>query len=92
MRSLALSLALLIAVPAVFAAERTVTLAVENMTCAACPVVVKRSLTRVSGVKTVEVSLERKRAVVAFDDARTSVTSLTDATAKAGFPSSLVER
>jgi len=32
------------------AASRTVTLAVQNMTCAVCPITVKKALEHVSGV------------------------------------------
>jgi len=38
------------------AAERTITLKVENMTCDLCAPTVKRSLSRVNGVIRVEVS------------------------------------
>ena len=41
-----------------FAAEKTVTLAVENMTCTACPHIVKGSLTAVPGVSHVVISFE----------------------------------
>ena len=34
----------------VAAAERTVTLTVENMTCASCPLIVRKSLERIAGV------------------------------------------
>jgi periplasmic mercuric ion binding protein len=70
-----------------FASERTVTLAVQNMYCAACPYTVKSSLQSVTGVKTVLVSFENKTAIVAFDDAKTSVAALTKATTDAGYPS-----
>lgn len=40
------------------AAERTVTLAVDKMTCVTCPYIVKQALTRVAGVKRAEVSFE----------------------------------
>jgi mercuric ion binding protein len=53
---------------------------------------VKQSLARVDGVKTVAVSLEKKIAVVTFDDSRTDVSKLTRATADAGFPSRVLER
>lgn len=66
---------------------RTVTLAVPGMTCATCPITVKRALTRVLGVTAVDVSYERLEAVVTFDDARTSVRALIDATTRAGYPS-----
>ena len=74
-----------------FAAEKSVTLAVENMTCASCPYIVKKSLTRVPGVTKVDVSFERKTAMVAFDDTKTSVEALTEATFDAGYPSELAK-
>ena len=40
----------IIASPAVMAADRTITLAVNNMDCAACPSIVKGSLEAVPGV------------------------------------------
>jgi len=76
----------LFAAPA-FAAERTVTLAVENMTCGSCPFIVKESLSAVPGVEKVEVSFENKTAVVTFDDAKADVAALIKATTDAGYPS-----
>lgn len=49
-------LAVLVASPAAMAADRTVTLAVKNMDCAACPSIVKASLKAVPGVAKVAVS------------------------------------
>jgi periplasmic mercuric ion binding protein len=72
---------------AAFAGERTITLAVQNMYCAACPYTVKSSLQSVPGVKKVLVSFENKTAIVAFDDAKASVAALTKATTDAGYPS-----
>jgi mercuric ion binding protein len=72
------------------AAEQTVILSVKNMTCASCPYIVKQSLTRVDGVKAVNVSLEEKKAVVQYDDAKTNVEALTAATGNYGFPSSVI--
>ena len=46
------------------AAEKTVTLAVQNMYCAACPHTVKASLAAVPGVAKVVVSFKEKTAVV----------------------------
>ncbi len=48
---------------------------------------VKKALERVEGVKQAKVSFEKKLAVVTFDDAMTSIDSLTEATKNAGFPS-----
>ena len=72
---------------AAFAAEKTITLAVKNMYCAACPHTVKASLQAVPGVKAVTVSFKNKTAVVTYDDTRTDVKALTAATTDAGYPS-----
>ena len=69
------------------AGERTVTLTVENMFCAACPHIVSKSLDRVGGVVAVAVSDEDKTATVTFDDARTGIADLIKATTDAGYPS-----
>ncbi len=82
--------ALASAVPA-SAAERTITLAVDNMTCELCPPIVKKSLARVPGVAKTEVSSETHQAVVTFDDDKTTVAALVDATTKAGYPSRPVQ-
>jgi mercuric ion binding protein len=57
------------------------------MTCAACPITVKKALDKVNGVEKVDVSLEKKEAVVTFDDAKTKVEALLNATKNAGYPS-----
>jgi periplasmic mercuric ion binding protein len=74
---------------AAFAGETTVTLAVQNMYCSACPITVKSSLEAVPGVDKVVVSYEEKTAVVTFDDAKTAVPALISATTNAGYPSAL---
>ncbi len=70
-----------------FAAEKTVTLAVQHMTCAACPRTVKASLQAVPGVTNVVVSAEDKTAVVTFDDSKAEADALVKATTNAGYPS-----
>ena len=70
-----------------FAAERTVTLTVSNMYCAACPHTVKASLEAIPGVKSVVVSYKTQTAVVTYDDAATEVKTLIAATTNAGYPS-----
>jgi periplasmic mercuric ion binding protein len=71
-----------------FAAEKTVTLGVQHMTCALCPCTVKASLQAVPGVSTVVVSFEDKTAIVTFDDSKVEVDALVKATTNAGYPSS----
>lgn len=77
-----------VAVP-VWAATQTVTLSVPGMTCAACPITVKKALSRVEGVSKIDVSYAGLEAVVTFDDVKTSVQALTKATTDAGYPSEL---
>jgi periplasmic mercuric ion binding protein len=77
----------IIASPALMAADRTVTLAVNNMDCAACPSIVKGSLEAVPGVAKVAVSYKDRTATVNYDDAKADVNQLTSATTKAGYPS-----
>ena len=81
-----LALAILAAAPATPNIQ-TITLAVEKMTCASCPYIVKKSLLTVPGVSAVTVSYETKTARVTFDDERATIGALTDATTKAGYPS-----
>ena len=83
-----IALAAALSAPA-WAATKTVTLSVPGMTCAACPITVKKALTKVDGVQKAEVSYEKREAVVTFDDAKTNADALTKATANAGYPSSV---
>jgi mercuric ion binding protein len=90
MSKLSVSAALIVSVlasPAAFAAEKTITLTVQHMTCAACPSTVKASLQRVPGVTNVVVSLEDKTAIVTYDDSNARVDALVRATTNAGYPS-----
>lgn len=68
------------------AADRTVTLAVENMTCVTCPITVKTALKRVPGVREAKVDFKTKLAVVTFDDGKTNAKALAKASADVGFP------
>ncbi len=83
-----ISLAATLSAPA-WAATKTVTLSVPGMTCEACPITVKKALSKVAGVEKAEVSFEKREAVVTFDDAKTNADALTKATANAGYPSSV---
>jgi mercuric ion binding protein len=74
-----------------WAAMQTITLSVSDMTCAACPITVKKALMRVKGVQQTEVSYKKREAVVTFDNATTNVEALLKATRNAGYPSTLKE-
>lgn len=82
--------ALVLVTNAAWAAPRTVILSVSQMTCAACPITVKKALAKVDGVSKVVVSLEKQQAVVTYDDAKTNVEHLIRATTDAGYPSTVV--
>jgi mercuric ion binding protein len=88
-RVLSVAAILLAAAGPAVAAERVVTLDVENATCALCGPIVKRVLSRVPGVRRVDVSegAGRATATVTFDDSRATVAALIDATTRAGYPS-----
>jgi mercuric ion binding protein len=68
------------------AAEETVTFVVENMTCALCPITVKRAMEGVDGVTAVEIDFEARTATVLFDTAATSADAIAAASANAGYP------
>ncbi len=89
MKELLAALSLAAVVGPALAAPQTVTLSVPGMTCAACPITVKKALTKVEGVSQVDVTLEKREAVVTFDDARADTQKLTKATEDAGYPSSV---
>jgi mercuric ion binding protein len=91
MKSLkALSLiALLGAAPFALAKQQTVKLNVPTMDCATCPITIKASLVKVPGVSKVQVSYEKREAVIVYDDAQASVADLKKATEDVGYPSML---
>ncbi|MGR9045118.1 MAG: mercury resistance system periplasmic binding protein MerP [Gammaproteobacteria bacterium] len=90
-RFLKLFLVLAVVSGSILAAPRTVTLDVQNMTCAVCPITVRKALERVSGVQQVTVDYESQTAIVQYDDTTTTEDRLTEATQNAGYPSSVKE-
>lgn len=90
MKTLVTVLALLAALSApAWAATQTVTLSVPGMTCASCPITLKKALNKLEGVENIEVNLEKKEALITFDDAKTTVEALLEATKNAGYPSTV---
>ena len=81
------ALAATLSAPA-WAAMKTVALSVPGMTCASCPVTVRAALKRVDGVKDIAV-IGDTDIQVTYDDARTNVAALINATKNAGYPSSV---
>lgn len=91
MKQFLLLIALSMASFATWAKPDTVTLSVPGMTCAVCPITVRKALERVDGVATAKVDYESKTAVVTFDDSLTSVQKLQEATSNVGYPSEVVK-
>jgi len=92
MRTLLTGAILLALLPPVAAAQdRTVTFAVEKMTCALCPITVSRAMKRVEGVVEVSVDYDKKRATVRYDDAITTWEEIAAASAGFGFPANKLE-
>ena len=86
----ALTLTVLLgAAPFALAKQQTVKLNVPTMDCATCPITIKASLTKVPGVSKVQVSYEKREAVIVYDDAQASVADLKKATEDVGYPSML---
>lgn len=84
------SLLFVIAVSAAWAAERSVTYAVENITCATCPLTIKTAIKRLDGVKSVDVDFDKKTATVVFDDEKVTEAAIANASRDAGFPAKAV--
>jgi mercuric ion binding protein len=76
-----------------FAAPRTAILEVRNVSCVTCAPIVKRTLTRLSGVvqATVVEHGGVATATVTFDDDKVAAEALSQATTDAGYPSSVKE-
>ncbi|MDE2615665.1 MAG: mercury resistance system periplasmic binding protein MerP [Burkholderiales bacterium] len=83
-----IALAAALSAPA-WAATKTVTLSVPGMTCAACPITIKKALFKVADVQKAEFSLGKREAIVTFDDTKTSASALAKATENAGYPAAV---
>jgi mercuric ion binding protein len=77
--------------PGIFAADaiNTVTLGVQGMTCAACPITVKTALKRVPGVSDVKVDYKTGIAEVNYDPNKTSADELAKAVTTVGYPTTV---
>ena len=88
-KSIFLAATLLALSSPLLAAQKTVTLGVPGMTCGACPITVKKAINKVDGVTRAEVDFDKRQAVVTYDDAKASAEQIMQATANAGYPSSI---
>ena len=70
-------------------ALETETFNIEQMTCAACPITVKKAMSKVSGVSSVDVDFQAKTATVTFDPSLTNADAIASASTNAGYPAKL---
>lgn len=89
MRKLLIALLATLPLTVLAATSKTVTLAVQNMTCSLCPVTVKKSLEKVPGVSAVHVDFDKKTVTVTYDTDKVQPETLIKATTSAGFPSTV---
>lgn len=68
------------------AAEQTVSMSIEKMTCALCPVTVRKAMERVDGVQAVDVDFDTKIVIVTFDDTKTTAADVAHASTDVGYP------
>ena len=59
---------------------------VANMTCATCPITVKKAMSAVHGVRSVKVDFDSKTATVEFDPKVTNAAMIAAASTNAGYP------
>jgi len=70
-------------------AEQTATFDVPGMTCALCPVTVRKAMEGVKGVRQVEVDFNARTATVVFDPSVTTTEAIAAASANAGYPATV---
>lgn len=80
-----LTAAVLIAQPAMSAAQATLILDIKGMHCSGCASGIEAMLRRVEGVSKAAVSYERREARVQYDSARTSPAAIVEAIEKLGY-------
>lgn len=69
--------------------EQTATFDVPGMTCALCPVTVRKAMEAVEGVREVEVNFDARTATVVFDPSVTTIEAIATASANAGYPAAV---
>jgi mercuric ion binding protein len=72
-------------------AEHTQAFTIEKMTCAACPITVKKVMQRVDGVTDVAINFDTKTAVATFDPALTNADEIAAASTNVGYPATAIE-
>ena len=70
--------------------DQEVTFTVDKMTCATCPITVRKAMQRVDGVKEVSVDFDTRTAKVIYDASLTNVNQIGKASSNVGFPAIVI--
>ncbi len=71
--------------------EQEASFTVDKMTCATCPITVRKAMQRVNGVKEVAVDLDTKTATVRYDPSLTDAKQIGEASSNIGFPATVIQ-
>lgn len=71
--------------------ENQATFNVDKMTCATCPIAVRKAIEGVDGVKKVTVDYDSKTATVIYDSSLTDTSLIADSCSNVGFPATVIE-
>ncbi len=103
MKACALGMALIISAPVATAVaheshqaaekqdSQTVTFTIEKMTCATCPITVRKAMEKVAGVLSVETDYESRTATVVFDPSKADTDAIAAASTNAGYPATVTQ-
>ena len=72
-------------------AQRQATFTIENMTCATCPITVKKAMEGVAGVTAVTVDFAAKTARATYNPRRTNAAAIAAASTNAGYPARAIQ-
>ncbi len=73
------------------ATQASAQFSIENMTCATCPISVRKAMKRVDGVESVEIDYETKIATVVYNPALTTPADIAAASTNVGYPATEIE-
>ena len=68
------------------AEQRTARFEVDRMTCAMCPITVRKAMQQVTGVRSVTVDLDTKTATVVYEASAATPAQIAAASRDAGYP------
>jgi len=71
--------------------QATARFTIGNMTCATCPIAVRKAMMRVEGVKSVDIDYAARTAEVVYDTAAATPEAIAAASTDVGYPASVTD-